>query len=380
MANAKYTKNARGVFATKAWDGTYNADGSKHRVNLTSSKSSKDLENKVNDLKKSIENGNYVSNTDILFTDYAKEWLKIKKSVREKNTKIMYQNIIDTHLSFLDGIKLSDIRNSHFQQAINNAQDKPRTCQQIYITFKQILSMAVTDTLIGSGMYESIIRDINLPKYVKSEKRALTEQEKQAIDKADFTDQEKAFIYIIYYCGLRRGEVLALTKFDFNFDKCTVAINKALIFIKNNPEVKNIPKSSNGIRTVPLPKDAAKFLEVYIDNLKSIQLFTCANGSIITKSSYMKMWQSIVNKMNVAADGNRSFPIITDLTAHVFRHNYCTNLCYQIPNISIKKIAELLGDTEKMVIEVYNHIINEKEDAASVVENALCRQDADIAL
>ena len=62
---------------------------------------------------------------------------------------------------------------------------------------------------------------------------------------------------------------------------------------------------------------------------------------------------------------------ITGLTAHIFRHNYCTNLCYQIPKISIKKIAQLLGDTEKMVLDVYNHIILEKEDAASAVNDSI---------
>ena len=34
-----------------------------------------------------------------------------------------------------------------------------------------------------------------------------------------------------------------------------------------------------------------------------------------------------------------------------------------------------MGDTEKMVIEVYNHIMEEKEDAAAVVENALNFED-----
>ena len=62
---------------------------------------------------------------------------------------------------------------------------------------------------------------------------------------------------------------------------------------------------------------------------------------------------------------------ITGLTSHVFRHNYCTNLCYQIPKISIKRIAQLLGDSEKMVIEVYNHIIMEKEDADGAVNDAM---------
>ena len=41
------------------------------------------------------------------------------------------------------------------------------------------------------------------------------------------------------------------------------------------------------------------------------------------------------------------------MTAHMCRHNYCTRLCYEIPKISTKKIAELMGDTEQMVLKVY---------------------------
>ena len=39
-----------------------------------------------------------------------------------------------------------------------------------------------------------------------------------------------------------------------------------------------------------------------------------------------------------------------------------SNLCYKIPAISIKMIARLMGDTEKVVIDVYNHVMEEKED------------------
>ena len=78
------------------------------------------------------------------------------------------------------------------------------------------------------------------------------------------------------------------------------------------------------------------------------------------------MWERIIKGMQNASDE----PIV-GLTAHIFRHNYCSNLCYQIPRISIKKIAELLGDSEKMVLDVYNHIVLEKEDAAGAVADAL---------
>ena len=42
MATAKYKRNKDGIFATKAWDGTYNPDGTKHRIHLKSKKSSRD--------------------------------------------------------------------------------------------------------------------------------------------------------------------------------------------------------------------------------------------------------------------------------------------------------------------------------------------------
>lgn len=373
MAKAKYKINSRGEYHTRIWDGTYNSDGSKHRVNLKSKKSSADLERKVNALKTQVENGKYVQDTNILFLDYARIWMQTKKGVREKNTRSMYRNIIETHLSFLEGIKLSDIKNSHFQLAINRALEKPRTCQQIYITFKQILKMAVSDNYIGSGMYEMICSDINMPKYIRKEKRALTKKEKESMILADFTEREKAFVFVIYYCGLRRGEALALSIFDFHGekDKTTLSITKSLIFDKNAPEIKQMPKTENGFRELPVPEKAAAFLKDYISSLKGIYLFTCRDGSLITHSSYVKMWESIVRKMNYAAGGTDSFPVISGLTAHIFRHNYCANLCYQVPAISIKKIAQLMGDTEKVVIDVYNHIIEEKEDVAEAVSSAL---------
>lgn len=124
--------------------------------------------------------------------------------------------------------------------------DKPRICQQIYITFKQIIRMAVTDNLIGAGIAENIIRDISLPKTVKIEKRPLSEVEKDALknclDNNSFTNREKAFLLLIYYTGMRRGEALALTVFDFYFQPSNnyVSVTKNLIFDGNNPEIKDL--------------------------------------------------------------------------------------------------------------------------------------------
>ena len=197
MAKAKYKQNSRGEWETKIWGGTYNADGSKHRKRLISRKSSADLERQVNQLKNEVDNGQYVQSTDVTFLEYARSWLKTKKAAREINTQKMYENVIETHLSFLEDVRLCDIRNSHFQLAINNALDKPRTCQQIEVTFKQVLKMAVADNYIGAGMYDKICADINLPKYVKK-KSALSHRKKKWLSRLQISQNERKHLSISY--------------------------------------------------------------------------------------------------------------------------------------------------------------------------------------
>lgn len=367
MATAKYKKGKDGYFQTKIWDGTYE-NGKKHRKTLRTKKSSRELENMVKAFEAEVEARKYIKQSDITFLQYARTWKTVYKDQRQNQTKAMYDNIIEKHFIILDNIKLQDVDRIHLQMLINHADGKKRTQQQIALTFKQVLESAVADHLFPANVMEDIFRNIEPIKYTPSEKRPLTQYEREAVFKADFKEQDKIFVYLLYGCGIRRGEALALTIFDFNFKRKELTINKAHEFVNDKPKQKD-PKSANGFRTIPIPDKILPAVENYVDDLKhrgKTYLFTMRNGQPMTKSSYDKMWIRIIKRMQEVSDEE-----ITDLTAHVFRHNYCTNLCYQIPTVSIKKIAQLLGDTEKMVLEVYNHIILEKEDAAAAIAAAM---------
>lgn len=261
MAKAKYKAGPDGYFRTKIWDGTYNENGSKHRACLSSKKSSADLERQVNKLKNSIEQGTQVSPTDITMLDYARKWKKTYKAVRATGTNKMYENIIEKHFIALDGIKLSDIRRIHYQLLINNNLDKPRTCQQISLTFRQLINAAIADHYLPASAFRDICENIELPKYKADERRPLTDQEVKAIKTADFTPMEKTFVLIIYGCGLRRGEVLALKKdLDIDLKHFTLTVRQSVEFDGNDPALKE-PKSSNGLRTVPMPPYLADHLK-----------------------------------------------------------------------------------------------------------------------
>lgn len=368
MAATKYKKGNDGYYSTRIWDGSYNSNGTKHYKHLRSKKSSKDLENKVRQLEAEVEERRHIRKTDITFFEYAITWFKVYKAQRENNTKAMYRNIVEKHFFALEGIKLRDIERIHLQMLLNNADSKIRIQQQIYMTFKQVLKSAVADHLFPANVMEDIFNSVGHVKYTPKEKRPLSHIERNAVFKADFEEPDKIYAYLLYGCGLRREEALALTVIDINIKDKEVTINKAHEFVNDKPR-KKAPKSKNGYRTVPIPDDILPAVSTYVSRLKSsgrTYLFTMRNGQPRTKSSYDKMWNRILRKMQETT----TEPII-GLTAHMFRHNYCTNMCYQIPRISIKKIAQLMGDTEAVALKVYNHMILEKEDATGAVNAAM---------
>lgn len=369
MKKYSYNEN-RKEWSTLVYDGTFNPDGSKHRKRIASKKSSADLEKKVAAFKAGLEEP--VSN--MTFGEYAASWLEIYKATKEKNTRVMYANAV-SKMDLLHPIPLHGITHSHIQQVINLNLDHPKTCKIIRQTFVQIIKAAVRDRLLPHSAIADLSEDISLPKYVKPQKRALTQLEKDAMAKANLDDKKRAYITILYYCGLRRGEALALTKKDFDWEANTVSISKVVIFNANDPEIKPYPKSDNGTRSVPLPDACIAILKPYVTNCKGY-LFHGLKTPLMTQTAYKRMWESIISEMNIACGYNpqqkkdRPEKPIQGLTAHTFRHNYCTQLCYQIPAISTKMVAKLMGDTEQVVLNIYSHILEEKEDVFGAINRA----------
>lgn len=369
MAKAKYKYDEkRKEWYTLVYDGTLTASGEKHRKWISSKKSSADLEKKVIAFKQSLEKEEEQIST-ITFGEYARKWLKTSKCTKELNTQKMYECILNSCFNDINHIPIAKITHSHFQKCINDKKEHPRTCQQMNITFRQVIKSAIREHILPRRAFDDICEDISLPKYQKPLKRPLNALEKDAIEKADLDLRKRAFVSVLYYCGLRKSEALALTPEDFDFQNKTLSVSKAWV----RDTIKPYPKSDNGIRVIPLPDAAVSKIKPFVDT-QSSYIFHGEDKEIMTGNAYRRMWESIVCSLNMAVGYNPQakkdrYKPITDLTAHVFRHNYCTELCYQIPKISTKMVAKLLGDNEKMVIEVYSHLIEEKENTSDALND-----------
>jgi len=208
-----------------------------------------------------------VKSSDTLLKKYADSWLKTYKASAGINTKAMYNNAVNHYIKpELGDLPLNKIRKSDVQKLINDNQNHPRICEIIKMTIVQILNSAIDDKLLT----ENVASKVALLKRHKSERRALTDLEKEAIKKADFTPPEKAFVMLLFYFGLRRGETLALTKADIDLKHKILIVNKTIVFNVNIPIVKEGAKSDAGNRCIPIPESATAFLR---DFLKSIDTF-----------------------------------------------------------------------------------------------------------
>ena len=81
---------------------------------------------------------------------------------------------------------------------------------------------------------------------------------------------DKALSYyafeMLYWCGIRLGELLALTYGDFDFEKRTVRINKSYQCIKGK-DVVTTPKTKKSNRTIVMPDFLCDEMKIYFKGL-----------------------------------------------------------------------------------------------------------------
>ena len=74
---------------------------------------------------------------------------------------------------------------------------------------------------------------------------------------------------MLYWCGIREGELLALTPADFDFEKGTVSINKSYQRI-NGQDLITTPKTEKSNRVISMPRFLADEMQDYLKMLYDV--------------------------------------------------------------------------------------------------------------
>jgi integrase len=86
---------------------------------------------------------------------------------------------------------------------------------------------------------------------------------------------------MLYWCGLRLGEMLALTPADFDLKGETVSVTKSYQRIRGNDVITD-PKTVKSIRVIKMPKFLCEEIQEYLNMLYGVKpsdrIFTCSKG------------------------------------------------------------------------------------------------------
>lgn len=295
------------------------------------------------------EEGNINMNFESLYEEYISS---ISQDIRESSLKVK-EHIVEMYiLPYFRGIKLSKI-DSRFIMKWQVEVKKRRFSDSYLSTINSQLSAIfnyagrvynLTNNPCKTAGTMGRKRKGNLGIWSQEDMDAFLE----AV--SDKTEIRYAF-FLMYWTGIRLGELLALTVSDLDFDKGTLSITKSL-YRTGGKDIITPPKTEAGIRTIHLPEFVLAEMEEYCGKLygrtESDRLF------LLTKSHLEK---EIKRGAGIAG--------LKPIRVHDLRHSHVSILISRGINIGV--IAKRLGhESIRTTLNTYAHIFD--EDARKVAE------------
>ncbi len=151
---------------------------------------------------------------------------------------------------------------------------------------------------------------------------------------------------LLFYSGMRFGEMMALTLGDFDFMANTIHITKTF-HQKKGGGISGPPKTENSIRCITMPAAIMREVQAYISRIYGIQPF----DRVFTFTE--KLIRGNIKRCAEKAG-------IPQIRIHDIRHSHVSLLIDM--DFSPHLIAERIGDTVQMVNKIYGHLYPSKHE------------------
>lgn len=336
-------------------------------------KTIKELEQKAAEYERQLRHGTLSNNEKMTFGELAEVWLRDYKPTISMNTRAGYIRTLNNHLlPELSTYKLKDLKSHHLQAIINRMAEHGKaenTMTKVKLAAVQIMQIAMDNDVL----YRNVFLKVIVPSVEATKRRPLTDEEKSLVTRTYTGHRMGVPALLLLYCGLRRGELIALTWGDISIKNKSINVNKGVVFNHNQPHIEK-PKTAAGVRTVPIPETIIDVLKEYRKGIKSTMVCPSASGGMMSERAFKCAWMSYIHYLNMQAGGrvaSRSrakLSVIDNITPHMFRHTYATIL-YNA-GVDVKSAQRFLGHADiSMTLKIYTHLSQQKEQEAIAVLN-----------
>lgn len=360
----------------------------------------KALEKFVIEFEEKVKSGRYLDGEKITFQAFTERWLEEYAAMHLEATTIEnYRFLLKTHiLPFLGHLKLSRIQPAHlnrlYSDMLSSRKDgreggySPATIKRCHAVASSMLETAVRWNVITENPCKKVrppkqARNPDNIKFFTPEQAAAFLGELDAETRSGQIQlQHNIFFQLALFCGLRRGELIALRWPDIDFDMKTLTVNKSTAIVGGKKHQK-ATKNRASERMVSIPGHILEMLRHYRMEYCSYRLqigstwvgeeylFIQWDGSQMYPSTPNSIMKKILGRYN--AENPDPLP---EVTPHGLRHTSATLLISQ--NVDIKTVSSRLGHAQtSTTMNIYSHSLKKKDEtAADALEQLLIQKKA----
>ena len=291
------------------------------------------------------------SDMDMLFEDFVESyWEDIQADLKE-STVDTKKHIIDLHVTpFFRGRKVRDITGQDIIKWQADLKKKGYSATYLRSIDAQIRAIFNHATKV----YYLSVNPCNGVKAMgkhKADRNTVWSMD-DFLAFIDTVNSDSQYYYaykVLYWTGMRLGELLALTLGDVDLEKEEIHITKTYRR-KNGLDLITMPKTEESKRDIPLSKFLVKDLETYMSKLyglmKTDRLFSFSKGGI------EKDFKNAIKNANKTV-------FLEDIRLHDLRHSHATLLISTGQDIAA--VSKRLGHRSvRVTLEIYCHLFDEK--------------------
>lgn len=275
-------------------------------------------------------------------------------------TRKLYLAIVRNRIKpFFGTTPISELSKAALQQFVDQyTTNIKNTFIVLSLTLKKLYSL----DLIQTNFYDALIKPVSTaPKHPKE---ALNVNETQCFLNHYKGHHLEHCILLLFHCGLRIGELLALQWDEVEIiDECKakIHVNSSWGETKQGMNRKE-PKTRSSKRIIPICDAYTISVLKHAQTMSKGNLWVAENETglhPIDKHNFSKRYFTKVGK---------KLGIEKHLSSHVARHTFISNLVQH--NVPYTEIAKLAGhDTTEMIIKIYAHAIQDEEQTFNYVSN-----------
>ncbi len=306
-----------------------------------------------------LRNFMLVKSTDInmSFEDFLALYIDDMENRLREHTMRTKINVFNTHIlpyfkkKRMDEIKATDIR--AWQNKLIRKDYSPTYLRNVHSQLSSVFNYAVKYYDLRSN---PCTKAGSMGKKNADEMNFWTKEEFNVFCDS-IMDKHAAYagFMILYWTGIRIGELLALTSEDIDFEKQTLSVSKSYQRLSDR-DVITAPKTPKSIRTIAIPPFLVQDLKEYTSSLYGLEgkdrLFP-----------YTKYFFTHEMQRGIGASG------VKRIRLHDLRHSHASLLVEM--GFSPLEIAERLGHEKiETTLNTYSHLYPNKQAAlANRLEN-----------